>query len=260
MMPPELTGTEHPLVERLRAAIGCPIDWDRIPSVSVHPTLAKDLRIYWVKIAEDFETDMELRFYSRLNVKTCLNEEELKRIETNTSGWRHRAVVEYNSRVGFLKSLHFATWEQYAKHRPPPCSSRDTILELTARKSAPSLFFSDEILPVCEESLWEAIGDDLLNVVENRPAHLFVESKCELGACGGKPCNVMRLDIDYSKPLAHGHPRPAQANYALLGGSCFKEAFTDHDYLTFSNDIDEPPLIDYYAYLDRMNGKKGKRH
>lgn len=60
---PEIVKEEHPLVPRLRAAIGCPVDWEK--HAPQFPYLWKDLRIVWAQMAEQFETCGEMRFYER---------------------------------------------------------------------------------------------------------------------------------------------------------------------------------------------------
>jgi hypothetical protein len=266
MIPRELINSEeHALLPRLQAAIGCPIDWSQVPSVAQRYMLAKKLRIYWTKVAELHQSDMEMHYYSRLHVEESLKEESLRAIEANAKVWRRRAEDDYVSKVGFLQTLGFATWTEYDKHRPPPSASRERVLRLTQPSGTRSLFFEDGVIAHCEELLWEALGDDLIHVAEHTPPHLFVESKQELGACEGLPTKVMRLDIDYDTPQVHGHPRPAPPNQKLLGASYFDTTFIGDEYNHLLSDIDEPRVKDYdrlwqFAFAQRKQaGSQGSK-
>ena len=112
---------EHPLVGKLRQQIGCPVKWS---DHTTDETLRKDLRIYWVKIAEEHQADMEMRFYSRLDVEEVLTPQGLEVITKNCAYWRPRAVAAYLDRVGFLTRLRFATRAEYGKHHPEPGLTR----------------------------------------------------------------------------------------------------------------------------------------
>lgn len=252
-IPARLRKRENPLVPPLRAAIGCPIEWTEVPAVASRPQLMLDLWIYWVKTAENFQTDREMRYYSRSELEeSAFDEMALKSIQANSKGWRNRAVERYTDHVGFLKQIAFIGWDKYAKHRPAPGSTRQQLLIQTARPGAESVFFSECAIQRCEELLWDAISDDLLNVVTCRPTHLFVESLRELGACEGRPCNVMRIDLDYSVFQAHGHPRHLPSGEKLLGVSYASQTYSDADYQRYFYNIDVPAVEDIDAYVDFM--------
>ena len=258
MIPGELIESEeHPLAPRLKAAIGCPIDWKNVTGVSSRYWLAKDLRIYWAKIAEQYQADNEMRYYSRIELEEDLSEDTLRAIEANVKVWYARAATHYIKDVEFLQRLRMATWGEYNKHRPPPQSNRQEVIRRTARNEADSLFFDDNAVQRCEGLLWEAIGDDLVNVLTNRPPHLYIEASEALGASGGSPCNVIRLDIDYATALAHGHPRPAPPNQKLLGVSCFDRTFPE-DYRGLLSDIDESRIKDYDGLLEFVHSLRKK--
>ena len=228
---------EHPLIGKLREQIGCPVDWRKHIA---DEQLCKDLRIYWVKVAEQHQADMEMRFYSRLDVQDVLSPQALDTLTKNCAYWRQRAVAAYSDRVGFLTKLRFATKEEYGKHHPEPGLTREQIIDRS--RGDDSLFFP-EFLPHLMHILWFAISLDLLNVVENRPLHIYLRDNDFIGASDGQPINTIRFDLDYGKPLAHGHPRlliPPDAKVLLLNDPDYRN-FSNDDYDEYILDIDEPP-------------------
>jgi hypothetical protein len=139
---PEIIKEEHPLVPRLRVALGCPVDWAIL--APQFPYTCKDLRIIWAQTSAKFECDGETRFYSRQDVDYALDEAELRRIEINAKIWRPRAIKAYLERVGFLAELKFATSDDQSKHYPNPAWSAGKIVTATAR--GPALFYHDTTL------------------------------------------------------------------------------------------------------------------
>ena len=252
---PDIVKEEHPLVPRLKAAIGCPVDWNKI--APQFPYIRKDLRIIWAQTAINFECDGETRFYSRQDVDDALDEAELQRIEINAKNWRPHAVKAYMERVGFLTKLTFATGGEQSKHYPNPAWSKAKIISYTAKH--PALFYQETTLFYLRALLWTAIVDQLLDVIDKRPSHLYVRANDEIGASKGQTTRFLRIDVDYSKPLAHGHPILASelpAGIKLIseteGGP---ETFHEDVYLEFNNDIDEPRNPGYWELLSAE--KKG---
>lgn len=227
---------DYPFIERLRRVLGCPVTWDKlIPN----PHLPKDLRIYWVMVATGYQADDEMRYYAWQDVLDNVDLHELRRIETNAEIWRSRAVEEYLGRVGFLQKLRFASANEYGKHFPPPGLTKDEIIART--HGADSLFFP-EFIPHLIHMFWCAMEQALMYVVEQRPPHLYVQADGVIGASEGEPVATIRFDLDYGKPLIHGHPRleiPGDAKLIDLNSD--KQNFPTDFYDEYFNDIDEPP-------------------
>lgn len=214
LVPEAMLESEMQCVTELRELIGCPIDWEKTQPVADRPGLLQDLLIFWEYIASEYQSDMEMSYYSRFDVEehfahygNAFSETIIRPIRVNAHVWRPRAEADYRRRVGFLEKLQFAGWETYPKHRPPRGRSRSQIINMTAGSDAISYFFDDGVIDQCERLMWNAIAADLGSFVETRSAHLFVEHKSELGACGGSPSNTMRIDFNYDNAQAHGHPR-----------------------------------------------------
>jgi hypothetical protein len=385
---------EHTLVPRLKKAIGCPIDWEANGHVGANAQLCKDLRIYWVKVAEEFQTDLEMRFYSRVTVDTNLDELGLRTVENlalgkmeftnddilnlpslanklrqdfnpvapgdhhfvnnpeplsiflreqlspetlsaidaynpsttppdplqsllvldlnrivrgncihtperfatiglsedtkiilkrepkpeenprrnlllledgypelasiHARGWRYRAVDEYLKRVGFINSIYFAPANEYGKHFPPAGVSRQKLLEKTVHGD--SLFCQEESIDYLNFLLFSAIAVDFRNVVENRPGLLFIEADHEIGASEGQWTRILRLDMNYDKPVAHGHPRNKLPDgETLLPVNPDTNQFSNDDHTEYNNDIDEPREADFYAIKNWMAKKSRSR-
>lgn len=230
---------EH-LVPRLKSAIGCPIEWEKYRKEEVE--LCKDLRLLWVKTAERHQAFNEMDFYSRWHLDHNLNESELERIEINAAIWRQSAVAEYLDLVGFLRSVRFATIDDYPKHFQIAGLTRSQIIEKTIKSD--SLFFSTNIIPDLNFLMWQAIHQDLLNIVHNRPAHVFIKTVDIMGASEGVPIDLIRFDFDYGRPVVHGHPRlKVPANTKLLDENVWLvKTYSQDEYDGYDNDIDEPRL------------------
>lgn len=160
-------------------------------------------------------------------------------------------------RVGFLTKLKFATSSEQSKHYPNPAWSVAKIVAATAKGDA--LFYHDTTLFYLRALLWTAISQRLLDVIDNHPPHLHVLANAEIGASKGLTTRLLRIDVDYSKPLAHGHPIIASELPAGIeptpeaGGAA--ETFPQDVYIEFNNDIDEPRSPGYWEYLNAR--KKG---
>jgi hypothetical protein len=102
--------------------------------------------------------------------------------------------------------------------------------------------------------LWTAIAQRLLDIIENHPAHLYVLANAEIGASKGLITRLLRIDIDYSKPLAHGHPinnveLPAGIEPIPEAGGA-AETFPQDIYTEFNNDIVEPRRPGFWELLN----------
>jgi hypothetical protein len=228
---------KRPGIIRLREAIGCPICWE---DFFVVPSLCKDLRIYWVKLAERHQVDDEVRFYSRLECEMSLYSEKLEAIRRNAQVWRKDATAEYEDRVGFLRTLHFALPSEYGKHLPNPQWNREQIIEKTRHGDA--LFFSNISLGFLSTLMWYSIENRLVMVLEKRPRHIYLAAQEEIGAAKGEATRFMRFDFDYATSIAHGHPR---TEYEIPTGEEIvsddeSQQFSRDDYMCFNHVIDEP--------------------
>jgi hypothetical protein len=226
---------ERRVILRLRKAIGCPISWE---GKKRSKCLCKDLRIYWAVLAQKYETDGEMMFYSRRQVEWSLYESGLKAIEKNYPYRRENAVNEYVEKTGFLLKLKFASPTDQDKHYPNPAWSKSKIIQQSSRGDA--LFFKDFDTAELDFCLRWSIEQRLISVIENRPAHLYLEHGIDVGASKGKPTNLIRFDIDYDTPLAHGHP--ILAKELPPGADVITDvryAFSDDEYYDFDHDIDE---------------------
>lgn len=187
---------------RLRKLVGCPITWEQHFE---HRLLCKELRIYWIEVCKEFQVDGEARFYQVLDVETSLDERWLKSIEANVPRWRERAVKEYESRVGFLTKLSHLDRFGYAKHFPPSNLTKEQIIGRTGKSA--SLFFPEVTIEVFHWLFECVLSQKWLQIVTQRPLHVFLTSEMEIGGSNGAVTNTIRFDIDYSTPTIHSHPR-----------------------------------------------------
>jgi hypothetical protein len=232
------------VIKRLRKAIGCPISWED-PEAPEDPEehdlsecMCKDLRLYWVQIAQKYETDGETMYYSRKQVEWSLYEPDLKVIEKNYPSWRDNAVDEYEEKTGFLRKLKFASQAEQNKHYPNPTWLESKIIHKTIRGDA--LFFKKFDRTELDRCLWWSIEQRLVEVIENRPAHLYFQHVDDVGASKGEMTKLIRFDIDYNTPIAHGHPilakeLPSHADVITEP----RYAFPADVYDDFDHDIDE---------------------
>jgi hypothetical protein len=189
-------------------------------------------------LAKDFETDGEMRFYSRLDVELSLDEQWLKEIEFNAKTWRPRAIKAYTKKTGFLLSIKFATAAKQQKHYPNPRWNRNEIIQRTSNGNA--LFFCEFSVDWLEEFLFWSMHQSLVRVIDSRPKYLYLKYIEELGASKGKPTKLVRFDMNYDTPIAHGHPilsSELPAGAPVIQTPCY--AFPDEIYTEFNHDIDE---------------------
>jgi hypothetical protein len=178
--------------------------------------------------------------------------------QTHARGWRYRAEDAYRERVGFITEILFATRAEYDKHYPPPDLTPGQVLANTRGADSRSLFHPQESYDYLQYLLRSAIAVDLRNIADNHPPQLFIEADHEIGACEGQWTRILRLDVDYDTPIAHGHPRSkVPLGEKLLQTLAEKNQYADDEFLTFSNDIDEPRDPDSYARKDWL-AKKNK--
>lgn len=262
LLPRELLDEEMEHVSQLRKLIGCPIDWSDVPDVADRPSLLCDLLVYWADVAKEFQADMEMEWYCRFKVEEgiayygdAFTEKIVKPIQFNTEIWRSRAEAEYQKRVGFLRRLRFVGWDVYDKHKPPSGKSRSAIISTTKASEGASLFFRNDVISECNALMWHVIAGELLRVVELRPAHLFVMTDDQLGACNGHAVNTMRIDIDYFNAQAHGHPRPIPPGETLAKKASKQHFWQSHDHTDPIYNLDCPRIKDYELFSDWLCSK-----
>lgn len=228
-------------LERVRKLLICPIKWEQHFDDKL---LCKELRIYWVKVCEEFETDGETRFYQISDIEEALDEGWLQIIEVNIPLWRERAVEEYNNRVGFLTKLSHLDRFGYPKHFPPPALSKEKIIERTLRSD--SLFFPEVTSQIFQWLFECVLTQAWLKIITQRPPHIFLTSEMTVGASGGSPTNTIRFDMDYSTPTIHSHPRqpediPPEAIH-LYDENYEAGCFDDDEYM---NELYFPNIDDF---------------
>ena len=124
-------------VERLKRAIGCPVDWENETNDKV---LQRSMWLLWEEIVKQHQADNEMTFYRQAGAAALLNPDSLKAIEANASVWRSRAEREYLSKVESIRRFVYLSPEQHSKHFPIPGTSDDVVVTKTTQGDA--CFFS----------------------------------------------------------------------------------------------------------------------
>ncbi len=224
------------LLERVRKAIGCPIDWE---SLLDNDQLVVELRIYWKEIAESFQADHEMDIYSALEFNIRGRSIDIRALEHNVAIWRSHAIQAYERRVGFFRDVTFK--DERLKHHSFRNLSRSGIV---ARSSHVSHFFSDVDESRLEYLMWRVLAQRWHDIAEKRPRHIFLEAKTELGVSEGSTTKIMRFDLDYSNAQIHGHPRKhfdSDCEIPLLYENGFgsHQVYDDYTYQKYCETIDD---------------------
>jgi hypothetical protein len=226
-------------VDRLRTAIGCPVDW------SAHAGtwgFKKTMRLYWKELPSDQQAYNELDYYDQLYAAEMLNEDELRRIEINASYWRSRTVSRYKDETLYFHRLKFN--EQSGKHRPRNSESRKRIVERSVKNA---LFFPEFDAEFLTAGIMWCIEQQWRMIIREHPAHFYVRLRREIGASKRKPASALRFDLDYSNNTFHGHP--IQHNEKPAGRAWIDELEdAPQNFEALSRDNIDEPLV-YYSWM-----------
>jgi len=189
------------LLDDLRDAIGCPIDWSRNGGDGL---LHKELRLYWVEVAKQVQVCSEMYAYDQLHVAERFDQEELRTIQINSAIWRPRAERMYRDKCGFIEQIRYVTPRTQMKHYARPRFTEDD--SRTASERGNSLFYPGVDERILNNYVFDSLRFGWRDIVDNRPAHLYLIAESDIGASNGKSTPYLRLDFDYSTAEVHGHP------------------------------------------------------